>query len=64
MVFAPGADLSWVGETPVVSMEPHDVFAHNFGLEVTGTGGPAPLPYCLQAWGHSWLAAVLALLSK
>lgn len=34
MVFAPGADVSWVGGAPVVSLEVHDRLAASFGLEV------------------------------
>ncbi len=33
MVFAPGADLSWIKDAKVVSLEVHDFFAKTFGLE-------------------------------
>lgn len=38
-MFAPGADLSWLGGPRVVSLEIHDFFASKFGLTVGGIGG-------------------------
>lgn len=49
-MFAPEADISWIADTKVVTIEPHDDFGSHFGLEVRGiTPGGVPLFHCLAS---------------
>jgi hypothetical protein len=65
MVFAPGADVSWIQDTKLVSLEVHDSFAKHFGLKVGACLPPSYNPPALAVWvcsgRRAWAACWLGV---